>query len=155
MEKIYQIKKRREDKACRWMQEKKGEVKEAKQTLAEKQKELVDYNNFRIEREKQLFQEVVSKSMRTKELDMYKYKVGKLREGEAKKKQRAEQARKKLDDAIEVEKKAIDEYNQAFRNRRKIEEFSKVIEEQRRKDQERKMEKELEDVSHRKINLLV
>lgn len=153
MDKIYQIKKRREDTACRWMQEKKTAVKKAKQALSDREKELADYHNFRIEQEKLLFQELVSHSLRTKELDIYKHKVHKLREGEAEKKQRVEQARQALSNAIDAEKKAIKEYNQAVRNRKKIEEFNKIIEEQRRKDEERKTEKELEDAPYLKKNL--
>ncbi len=153
MDKIYQIKKRREDTACRWMQEKKTAAKKAKQALSDRKKELADYHNFRIEQEKLLFQELVSQSLRTKELDMYKHKVHKLRESEAEKKQRVEQARQALNNAINAEKEARKEYNQAVRNRKKIEEFNKIIEEQRRKDEERKTEKELEDAPYRKKNL--
>ncbi len=135
------------------MQKKKSAVEKARQVLADKKKELIDCQNFRIEREKQLFQEVVRRSLQTKELDIYKHKVNKLRKSVAEKKQSIEQARQALDNAVKAQEQAVKEYNQAVRNRKKIEAFNKIVEEQRLKDEERKAEKELEDAPYRKKNL--
>ena len=150
MKKILQIKKRREDKACGLLQDKKIALEKAQKFWEGKKKELANFHKWRIEHEQELFQEVVQQSLQTKELEIYRFKVTKLRVQEKAKKADVEKARLERKHAREEEQEARNHYNQAVRNRKKIEEFNKKIDEQLRKNEERKTEKELEDIPNRK-----
>ena len=104
LEDLLRVRNFREDNAASELTKRRTEVEEAKQLLEQRKQELADYTQWRIQREEELYQEVMEQKVQLKTLDDLKMDIQMLREKEAVYQQRivdAQQALKAAEQALE------------------------------------------------------
>lgn len=145
LEDLLRVRKFREDERAQELTRKRGEVEDAVQLVAKRKQELVDYTAWRINREKELYDEVMMREIEVKDLDALKLNIQILRENELAYAERIKEAEKALEAARQALAAAQAAYMKAVRDKGKIEEHKGWWAQEEAKEAEANAEKELED----------
>lgn len=139
----------REDKAMELLLVARKKVEEAFVFLNQKKDELSKYRVFRVNEENRLYDTIMGKKVPRTRVDEIKAEVAALQAEELAYEKRVIEAEASLEAAEKNLAQAQDFYQQAVRNRQKIEEHRTIWLEEDRKIREFLLEKELEDFRRR------
>lgn len=153
LQKLLRLRGVREDKAAAEVTNRKKRLAEAKMEKLRREQELEKYIRWRIEKEKELFEEIKGKEVSQKDLDNYKHEVLKLRGRQVQMEEAILEAQKHIEQCQKDLQTARDNYLAAVRERKKIEEHRSRWLEIEKLRQEREEEKELEEFIPKKRSL--
>ena len=140
----------REDSTARALAAQKRRVEEAEAKVQRCESELEEYRVWRIQREAELYDEIMNCTIEQKELESVQFKVQQLRDNEHEYEGRVIQAREELDaerKQLEADKKA---YHEAVQKREKLDEHKQIWVADAKRVAEMSAEKELEDFKNRR-----
>ncbi|MEM7475297.1 MAG: YscO family type III secretion system apparatus protein [Planctomycetota bacterium] len=142
LEKVRRI---REENAASEVLKAKNGVLTAQEEVLRCEKEVESYHDWRLNREEELYQEIVDQQIQLKELDGLKIQIQLLRDKELMLHRKVEEAKKKLEDAKQHLLDAQDSHRQASRDLEKIEKHKEEWAQEAAKEAESNLEKEMED----------
>jgi hypothetical protein len=145
LEDLLRVRQFREDERAQELTRKRGEVEAAAQLVEKRKQELTAYTAWRINREKELYDEVMLREIEVKDLDALKLNIQILRENELAYGERVKEAEKALEAAQQALAAAQAAYMKAVRDKGKIEEHKGWWAQEEAKEAEANAEKELED----------
>ena len=146
---LLKIKNIREQAAETEVRKCKNKVEVAKQEVINKQKEFEEYVEWRGQEEKRLYDNIMNMEIHQNDLDQLKQKVAMLREKDITLEQAVVEAKKQ----VEVEEQALVEAREAHAKAmqavQKFEEFTKVQDDEAKKEAERLEDLEMEEFTVR------
>lgn len=154
LEDLLRVRKFREDAAAAEMTRCRKLVAEAEELVGQRKKELKEYVQWRLQREEEMYQEVMQKSIHLNDLEDLKTNIQILRDDELKYEERIITAEKQLGEARQRLEQARAAYRQAVKNREKLEEHKALWLEEEQKAAEAQAEKEAEDIPFKSGSLV-
>ena len=145
LEDLLRVRNFREDNAANELTRRRRAVEQAEQLVQQRKRELEEYIQWRINREEELYREVMQKPVQLKALDDLKQDIQLLREKEHLYEERIREAEKAVVQAKEALDQAQADYQAAVRDRQKIDEHKGIWAQETAKINEANQEKELED----------
>lgn len=142
---LLRVRKFREDKAAGELNKFRQKLKEANARVVKRQQELTNYIEWRVRREEDLYQEILKQQVRLKALDDLKLDIQVLREKEFAYRERVYQAEEAVVQVQTELNEAHAAYEQALKNREKIDEHEEMWAQGMAKLDEAIQEKEMED----------
>ncbi|MBI1247960.1 hypothetical protein GC197_08990 [bacterium] len=142
----------REENAANALTVKRRELEQAEQLVAQRKKELEDYIQWRINRESEMYQEVMKKSIHLQALDDLKQDIQILRDKQNIYEDQITKAEKALQEAQQALEQARVHHLQAVKDRKKIDEHKELWAQEVAKISESNQEKELEDFRVRELD---
>ena len=145
LEDLLRVRKFREDAAANQLTHCRRAVEAAVRLVEERKRALKEYTEWRIQREAELYQEVLKQEVQLRALDDLKLKILELREREFAYQKQIHDAEQELQKAKAALEQAHRDYQEALRNTEKIDEHKGIWTEEMQKLIEELEEKELED----------
>ncbi|HVJ84346.1 MAG TPA: YscO family type III secretion system apparatus protein [Caulifigura sp.] len=142
---LLRVRQFRENNASSVLTAQRKRVVEAEQLVEQRKKEVVEFHNWRLNREEELFAEIVKQQVHRNDLDELRAKIDGLRAEELALEQKVLDAETALKSARELLVKAHAAYLQATRDREKITEHREQWMQEEARESENNAEKELED----------
>ena len=124
-------------------------VEAARQEVKNKQKEFEEYVEWRVQEEKQLYDNIINMEIHQNDLDHLKQKIALLREKDVSLEQAVAEAKKKAEVEEQALAEAHEKHAKAMQAVHKFEEFTKVQDEEAKKEAERLEDLELEEFTVR------
>ena len=146
---LLKVKNIREQTAETEVRKCKNRVEVAKQEMREKQQEFDEYVEWRGKEEKRLYDNIINMEVRQNDLDNLKKKVALLREKDITLQQAISEAEKKVSEAEQVLEEAREVHAKAMQAVQKFEEFTRVQDEEEKKEAERLEDLEMEEFTVR------
>ncbi|MEW4486701.1 YscO family type III secretion system apparatus protein [Thalassoglobus sp. JC818] len=147
---LLKIRQSREENAARALAAQKIRVEEAEELVQQRQRELESYHAWRIDREAELYEEIIDRTIEQKDLESVRFKIQQIRDKEHEYEGRVIQAKEQL----EEEKRQLVEdqqaYQQAVHKREKLDEHKQLWITEAKRVAELNAEKELEDFKNRR-----
>lgn len=151
---LLNVRKLREDAAAKEWGRQKEVVAAAEVELAQRRKELEEYKTWRVQRENELFEEILDQTIQFKDLEDLRFRIQKLRDDESNYESRLIEAEERLRNEQQKLEEAREHYYEAYRQRDKLDEHKAMWVREAAKEQEVWEEKEMEDFKTR-MQLLV
>ena len=145
LEDLLRVRKFREEAAASEVTKCRIAVEQAAQLLVDRQQALKEYIEWRIGREKELYEEILRQEIQLRKLDDLKLEIQQLRDRESVYEDQIHEAEKGLQQAQEALEGARAAYHEAYKNVEKIDEHKEIWAQEERKLSEEFEEKELED----------
>lgn len=142
---LIRVREHREDKASKAVTAAMRAVKEANEQLEARQKELKDYHIWRLQEEERLMDSIMKKPVRLGEITDLKAEIGFLREKEMAYKDAVTQAEAELDRARKALEEAKMVHKKAQQDLEKLLEHREAWKEEQSLEEERLSDLELED----------
>lgn len=146
LEDLLSVRRLRENKALNAMVQRKADVERAIANKAQKEKELRDYRQWRLEEERRLFDDLQQQAGSVQDILLFVDTTNGLREDQANRAQQVVKAGEQISAAQKNLESARHSYAQAHRKKAKIEEHKTIWTEAYHKEQEMAAEIEMEDV---------
>lgn len=146
------VREHREDKASKAVTMARRAVMEAEQNLAEKEKTLADYTQWRVAEEERLIQSIMRKPVKLGDITDMRLEISHMRERELDYTDQVRKAEGDLDRAREELVKAQQAYKKATQELEKLVEHRVLWQEEQNFELERLADLELEDFSGPKNN---
>lgn len=146
LEDILSVRRLRENKALNTMVQRKTDLECAMANKAQKEKELHDYRQWRVEEEQRLFADLQQQSGNIQDILLFVDTTNGLRESQANRAQQVVKAGEQINAAEKKLESARQNYALAHRKKAKIEEHKTIWTEAYHKEQEMAAEIEMEDV---------
>ena len=146
---LLKIKKIREQSAETEVRKCQNQLDVAKQEERDKQKAFEEYVQWRIQEEKRLYDNIINTEVHQNDLDKLKLKVAQLREKDVTLEQALVQAGQQVQEAEQALAEAKEAYNLAMQAVQKFEEFTRIQDEEAKKEAERLEDLEMEEFTVR------
>ena len=146
---LLKIKNIREKSANDEVRRCKNRLEQAHQKVERKEQELREYIDWRCKEEQQLYDNIINTQIKQNDLDSLKHKIALLREKDVLLEQSVEEAKQQIKVAEEELDKAREAHMKAMQAVEKFEEFTKVQDEEARKEAERLEDLEMEEFTVR------
>jgi type III secretion protein O len=151
---LLKVKKIREDIAANTVVAKRRCLEEAEKVLKRKEKDLQDYNHWRIRAEETLYREIINKPVRLRDLDEMRSKIKMMRDKELSLEARVIEAGNECRKADADLKAARKVYRNAMKEKEKIEEHRKVWQKEREKEAKINQAREISNLPYLKRNFM-
>lgn len=145
LESLLSVRHFREEEAKRSVRYAELAVREAEQEVLERQKQLEEYRQWRLEEEERRYDSIMNKIMTMRALDDFKAGLAQLAATEALKEEEIRKAEKKVLEAQNVLNKARETAKQALKNTTKIQTHKNIWMEEWKKEAEHREDLELEE----------
>lgn len=142
---LLNVRQLREDAAHDLVMASRRVLEQAEQEVVRRKQELVDYTAWRIQREAELYDQIINHQVQLRNLDDLKIDIQLLREKESLYEQRILEAQKGVEDARNSLHKAEADFRQASKDKRKLEEHKDMWVQDLAKEAEVAADKETED----------
>ncbi|MCP4745708.1 MAG: YscO family type III secretion system apparatus protein [Desulfobacteraceae bacterium] len=146
MDLIVKIRKHRENNAEKDLSKKKRLLAEAEQEKKKRRNELREFREWRKKKEESIFHELKEKLVPLKEISLFQHKISNLRQKEGEIKDKVTEAETKRVKAEKAKTESKIHYFHCVKNRTKIEEIHDHLKEQELKQEERKLENQVEEI---------
>ncbi|MGI9276198.1 MAG: type III secretion system stalk subunit SctO [Endozoicomonas sp.] len=127
----------------------KNRLEQAHQEVERKEQELREYIDWRCKEEQQLYDNIINTQVKQNDLDSLKHKIAVLREKDVLLEQAVEEAKQQIKVAEEELDKAREAHMKAIQAVEKFEEFTRVQDEEAKKEAERLEDLEMEEFTVR------
>lgn len=149
---LLNIRSMREDRAAGELTAAREKVQQAEKDVADREKELADYELTKDERRDRIYNAVIGRTVSREEIDLAQEGVARIDEEGILKADNVAQAKRILHEKKELAHRAQTNFSIATRNRMKIDEHKAVWLEEERAFDEHRAEGELEDFIVRKTD---
>ena len=144
-EDLLRIKAFREQTAASAVLRQRRVLEEQTQTLRQARKAVIDFRNYRVNKERQLFENIKGRSVAVRAIETMKQNVAALREKEAGLESQILAAEKQVKEAQQALEEARQQHAETVRAHEKFGQFIAVQQETERLEQTRREENELEE----------
>ena len=142
---LLKIKRIREKSAQSEVRKCRHHLDAARAEVVKREQELEDYKVWRQLEEQRLYDSIINTEVKQRDLDGLKQKIAGLRTKDLQFEQAIEEAKQQVVQAEQNLAAAEEHYRKAIQATKKFEEFTRVLDEEKRKEQERQEELELEE----------